>query len=100
MYTFRVECISSYLLVEFFNTFLLQSIGRTYVRRQLWLHNRPHIRGPQFIIISTSERICQFLQICKPPQQMSINITTLVTLKKFRLSTPPTSTGQITPCVN
>lgn len=35
--------------------------------------------------ISISEQICQFLRICRPPQQMSINITTLVTLKSSGL---------------
>lgn len=52
-------------------------MGYTYVKRR--------IGGRQFIIISASEQICQFLQICWLPQQMSINVTTPVTLKSSTL---------------
>lgn len=83
------------LVLELVNTLaFLQIIGRTCE------HISGLTTGLQFIIISTSGQICQFLQICRPPQQMSINKTTPVTLRKFRLSTPPTSTAQITPRVN
>jgi len=79
--------------------FMGQSISQTYASVHIWPQNKPHIRGKQFIIILTSEQICQFLQFCWLHQQMSINETTPVTLKRFRFCTPSTSTGQITPCV-
>lgn len=60
----------------------------------------PRIGVMQSITTPTSDQICQFLQISRPLQQMPINATTPLTLKKFGLRMPPASTGQITPYAN